>query len=605
MTTDIQTAAILQPLPPEGADPQTEPAEPTPSTLRRSRVVLPALLTSGLLFCCYFPLAQGWLGWIALVPLLVLVRAETRPRRRYLTAWLAGLAFLAPVLQWIRVADNTMYFTWIGLTLYGALYYPVVVGLVRLLDRRTPLPLILTVPVVWIALEYLRAHLITGFAWFYLGHTQHDFLMVAQIADLGGAYAVSFVLVAVNALLFELLYRAAWFRRLLLLPDVPCSRGRLLAQLATVMLLFGATLAYGAWRLDQTEFVEGPVVALIQSNLDQRLKLSSAPNATEAMFRHNRELTHHACSQARRPDLIVWSETSVPGDWRDSADGTAVTQTGKPLKVLELVKTDWQTNMLFGVTAQVSQRGDRSLAYNSAVLVRPDGQTAGRYDKMHRVPFGEYVPLKDWFPWLSVFVPYDYDYGVEAGQDWTRFELGPYRFGVLICYEDTDPALAREYARPGGDERPVDFLVNISNDGWFDGTSEHEEHLAISRFRAIECRRAVARAVNMGISAVIDGNGRVRQSDQGYLVKSDGKGTLWNWVHNKLLLGDQPLSGEVPVARWHEFKKAAGVLLTPIPIDDRTSLYARWGDWFPQGCWLVLVLGVLVGIRRSPPRAAP
>src|SRR5207237_2965743 len=114
------------------------------------------------------------------------------------------------------------------------------------------------------------------------------------------------------------------------------------------------------------------------------------------------------------------------------------------------------------------------------------------------------------------------------------------------CYEDTDPYLARQYVRPGSAAPTVDFLLNISNDGWFDGTSEHEEHLAICRFRAIECRRAIARAVNMGISAVVDGNGRVIA---------------------------------LPRADWTRSKKVAAVLTAAVPIDHRVSLYARFGDW--------------------------
>src|SRR5260370_4004434 len=109
---------------------------------------------------------------------------------------------------------------------------------------------------------------------------------------------------------------------------------------------------------------------------------------------------------------------------------------------------------------------------------------------------------------MNVFASYEKDYSVRSGENFTRFPLGDFNFGVVICFEVTDPALARAYVRPG-DEPQADFLLNISNDGWFKGTSEHEEHLAISRFRAVECRRTLARSVNMGISAVIDGNGRV------------------------------------------------------------------------------------------------
>ncbi len=185
---------------------------------------------------------------------------------------------------------------------------------------------------------------------------------------------------------------------------------------------------------------------------------------------------------------------------------------------------------------------------------------------MHRVPFGEYVPLRDWLPWMNTLAPYDFDYSISAGREFTRFPLGPYHFGVVICYEDTDPDLARQYVRPDENQPTVDFLVNISNDGWFIGTSEHEEHLAICRFRAVESRRAVARAVNMGISAVIDGNGRIVA---------------------------------LPGADWERSKKVEAVLTGVVPIDRRTSLYARLGDWVPWGCWAGIVVGLVVpGLRR-------
>jgi len=200
--------------------------------------------------------------------------------------------------------------------------------------------------------------------------------------------------------------------------------------------------------------------------------------------------------------------------------------------------------------------------------VRKDGQIGERYDKIHCIPFGEYVPFRDSLPWMKKLAPYDFDYSVTPGVELKRFPLGAFHFGVLICYEDTDADLARQYVRPTADKPAVDFLVNISNDGWFDGTSEHEEHLAICRFRAVECRRAVARAVNMGISAVIDGNGKVT---------------------------------DLPGSSWEKSKKVEAVLTASVPIDHRISLYARWGDWVPAICWLSLALGLVFGRLRPAP----
>ena len=190
---------------------------------------------------------------------------------------------------------------------------------------------------------------------------------------------------------------------------------------------------------------------------------------------------------------------------------------------------------------------------------------------------------------MNSLAPYDFDYSVSPGEEFTRFHLpdkdgSPANaFGVVICYEDTDPDMARPHA--SGPE-PVGFLLNISNDGWFNGTSEHDQHLAICRFRAVECRRSVARAVNMGISAVIDSNGRV------LAPKTTRLDRFFVWeVPEK--------AAELPMSRWHEFKKVAGVLLASIPIDSRGSLYARWGDWFAAGCAGMLLLSlVVIWLRR-------
>ena len=246
------------------------------------------------------------------------------------------------------------------------------------------------------------------------------------------------------------------------------------------------------------------------------------------------------------------------------------------------VANAWETNVLLGINAIVTEADRRRHSYNSAVLIGAQGIAAGRYDKMHLVPFGEYVPFKDRLPWMKAFTPYDFDYGVESGRQATRFKIPFYRFGVLICFEDTDPDLAREYVRP--DKEVVDFLINTSNDGWWKGTSGHDEHLAISRFRAIETRRAVCRSVNMGISAVIDPNGRVLKPEA---VSSGGDIKIWEIPRRNG--GDN----ELPISRWSQYKQVAGVLVAVVPLDDRLSLYAQWGDWLPWACWAVVGVGLL------------
>jgi apolipoprotein N-acyltransferase len=590
--------------------------------------LLPALFSAGLLWLCYFPLAWGWLGWVALVPLLCLVRSEGRARNIYWSAYAAGLAFFWPVLQWMRVADYRMYATWAMLATYCALYFPAAIYLLRKLDRGTALPLVITVPVVWTALEFVRSFLLTGFAWYYLGHTQHAFLPLIQIADVTGAYGVTFLVAAANAWIFELLFRQEWFRQFFGLgfrftvssfqkgkvgqtvstenrkPKTENPGSWLAFQGLAVFLAIVAALFYGFWRLDQEDFLPGPRVALIQSNLLQKVRnaaenkdLAARTQARLEINRHLMQLCGAAVKQKPPPNLVVWPETSFPDEWFE------VSQQLSPEKTPEkwIAAAAWiqekisvwaastKTNYLLGVNTALLNDQGKTEQYNSALLVKADGGSTQRYDKIHRVPFGEYVPFKDWpliGDLMNAFAPYENDYSVRQGEHLTRFQLGQYHFGVLICFEDTDPFLARRYGHKDEDGPAADFLLNISNDGWFDGTSEHDEHLAICRFRAIECRRAVARSVNMGISAVIDSNGKVQAPRQF---------GSHNWVVEEQN-GKVP---ELPQANWQDFKKVSGVVTATIPIDSRISLYSYLGDWLPWLCWAVIGGGFVLTFRHK------
>ncbi len=557
--------------------------------------LLPALMTGAFLYACYFPVACGWLGWVAFVPMLGLVRAEASAKRVFFCAWAGGLAFFWPVLQWMRVADSMMYVTWAMLATYCSLYLPAAVLLVRRLDRRTGWPLVVTFPAVWVALEFLRSHLATGFGWYLLGHTQHDFLAVIQVTDLAGVYAVSLLVAAVNATLFEALYARRWFRAFFRLSDPPPPRRpALAARAAAVLLLVAAALAYGGWRLGQNDFAAGPRVALVQGNLDIRLKNQAwsaepeAKDAAQAMRWHHARLTQMAV--AHHPSLVVWPETSWPGEWGEAyVDGVAEPLLDPPTaRFAHDLAAAFRTPILVGLNSVVVTPDERVRRYNSAVLVGADGRRAGRYDNIHCVPFGEYLPFRDTLPWVKALSPYDFDYSVAPGERLTRFPAGAYQFGVLICYEDTVTYLARQYSGAGADGPAADFLFNTSNDGWFDGTAEHEEHLAVARFRAVEARRTLARSVNMGVSAVIDPNGRVlapRTLEQ--------SGELWVWE-----VPADGTAGDLPPRRWGEFKKKAGVLLATLPVDRRTTLYARWGDWLPWGCSLFAGAALVGSFRR-------
>jgi apolipoprotein N-acyltransferase len=325
-------------------------------------------------------------------------------------------------------------------------------------------------------------------------------------------------------------------------------------------VLFAGAVGYGVVRLRHPEFAAGPKVAAIQGSISQGEKMTKADTLLASYA------ALHLEAMKASPDLIIWPETCFPDDWTEVAPGEAAgddfaRKAEKCAKYFGSLRLGNAT--LLGLNA-IEWEGGHGWKYNSALLLDAAGKKLGRYDKMHLVPFGEYVPLGNVFPFMQTFTPYKHDYACRPGEHWTRFPLKAadgkaYTFGCLICYEDSDPSLARTYVAT----EPVDFLVNISNDGWFDGTEEHEQHLAICRFRAVEARRSVVRAVNMGISGVIDPDGRVVA---------------------------------IPGETWAGSKKVTGVVTAVVPVDDRASVYAALGDWVPGACW-VAVVAVLVMLR--------
>ncbi len=337
-----------------------------------------------------------------------------------------------------------------------------------------------------------RAHFISGFPWYFLAHTQHEVLPVIQISDVTGAYGLSFLMAAANALAFELLRRWERFRLLSepgLRPDT--ARIPLHFQVIGVLTLFCGVLVYGLVRLDEENFGNGPRLLLIQPNVPQQIRDDPMGGDVRERFlmTQYRNLTQKGLNEGPKPDLIVWPETCLPKPWAELSDYMVDRYPYFPALAAEThaeairLARVWHTDFLIGAETQVYEDEKKIVNFNSAILIRTNGRVEDRYNKIHRVPFGEYMPFRESIPWMDKFSPYDSDYSLRPGVTLNRFELRDFTFGVLICYEDTDPALARQYARPGADGKPVDFLVNISNDGWFDGTSEHDQHLATCRFR--------------------------------------------------------------------------------------------------------------------------
>jgi apolipoprotein N-acyltransferase len=503
----------------------------------------------------------------------------------------------------MRLGDPSMYIAWGALAIYCALYFPVFVACCRVAVHRFSVPLTIAAPVVWVGLEYLRAFFFTGFSWYYLGHTQYRWVEMIQISDLTGAYGVSAVVAMVAALLAGLL-PVSLLKKCRLVPQdgwqddqglIALSKPKL--QVVVCLALFSAALVYGFVRRSQADFQPGPKVALIQGNYTASLKHD--PNEWSEIYRRHEFLTGQMVKY--QPDIILWPETMFrwplfvsplgmseqqlqaaapqipPGRWTDTSVQQALTDMSQKSGAA----------MILGLETYEAQVGDVG-RYNSAVLVTPNFGITKRYDKLHLVPFGEYLPLKETLPFLQAFSPIPSEFSLKPGKQPVVFEYGGWNLAPIICFEDTVPYLVRQIVKnsstAGPDKNPVDCLVNLTNDGWFHGSSELDQHLITAAFRAVECRTPLIRAVNTGISAVIDGDGVVREPEIFFDGDNEGRDTLHN-----------PKTG-----RWHKQLNAA--VIDTVPLDSRRSLYVAYGDWFAMTCCsgtLFFALGGIVFRRKK------
>ncbi len=442
--------------------------------LIRTHPVLLATASAVLLRLAYPPFDVWACAWFALVPLFAAVNGQ-KERGAFLAAFLAGSLFFGLTLYW--VVHVTIPGT-VVLSLYCGLY----IGLFGVAFRFARARFgwagrCVGAASFWVCLEYLRAHVMTGFPWALLAHTQTSYPGAIQIADTIGAYGVSFLLVFVNTAIFEELTARG------------LSKALRLRRAGVVAAVVAAWLGYGAWRLDQDPRLASPLkVALVQADIAQEIKWVS--RFSESIFDKYVLLTE-IVELRDDPDVIIWPETSFP-DYLEAGVNDAplsylARKIGRPLFVGAI-------------------RLDGFDYFNSALLYVPSGRLAGLYDKLHLVPFGEYLPGRKQLPFLANLVPIE---DFTPGRAHTIFSLWGERCpaikaAVLICFEDIFPELAAAFVREG-----ADFLINMTNDGWFKDTASPYQHFQASVFRAVENRVYVVRAANTGISCIIDDAGRL------------------------------------------------------------------------------------------------
>lgn len=485
------------------------------------------------LWACFPPLDLGWLAWLAPAGWLVAARRESPiSRRGWWALWLSGAAFWLATLQGIRLAHWPLYFGWIAMSLALATYTPLFILLTRRLTMRLHFPFFLAAPVAWVGVEFLRSWVLTGFCANGLSHSQVAFPIVIQIADQLGAYGVSFLVMLVCAVVVQAIQDVR--------ANIPMQRIAIPVVLAVVAV--GGTLAYGRYRLSQADELakSTPIfrALLVQENTPTMFNVTTK----ELQEAWNRYLntTRDLAREHGIVDLVVWPESTfgpyivenrpsalpdrspamprqqveaqvatLDSDFRArvlytlrATRGEPVLGTGEPAADLPQA-----AHLLVGSGAvEITKDEDRRL--NSALFISPEGQVIGRYDKMHAVMFGEYIPfglllkpLRDIFP-LTIF----------EGKDPAAFSVSGATVCPNICFESMVPRLvARQVRTLTAAGTTPDVIVNMSNDSWFRGSAMLDHHLACTVLSAVENRRPIIVAANTGISASIDGSGRVLQ----------------------------------------------------------------------------------------------
>ncbi len=429
---------------------------------------------------------------MALAPLLVAAWECGRARalrRAFLLGWIAGLAYFAGTLYWLVQV----------MTVYGGLSTPVAVAVVVLLLSYLALFVgiaawavaaacavfgaggLLLAPAAWITGELGRTYVWSGFPWALLGYSQVRVTPVAQAASVAGVYGLSMLLAFTSA---ALAYAFVARRR------------RFVPAIAAVAVVAG-TFAWGAARVSRAALTrEGEPIAVgvVQGNISQDEKWT--PSLRDAIMRRYIDLSRAALAEGAR--LVLWPESSLPFYFEvDRAGVEPIRRLAREGGAAFLIGSDQIEQVQF-----VAGNAPRERYYNAAFLVLPDGLTGAVYRKMHLVPFGEYVPLKDLLFFVAPLVEAVSDFS--AGDAPTTLPVAGHVASTAICYEVVYPRLIA-----GMVDRGSELLTTITNDAWFGESSAAYQHFDQAAMRAIEQGRYLARAANTGISGFVDPYGRV------------------------------------------------------------------------------------------------
>lgn len=551
---------------------ETQSASPpssdsAPVTGSGFRVFLVSSLGALLLWLSFAPLACWPLAWFAITPWCWLVGTDRlQGRRPYLWIWLAGLAYWLATLYFLPIPHWLLWGGWVVFSLYLSLFLPLFIGLSRVLNRKFRVPTVVAIPLVWTGIEFLRSNYIVAFGCILLGHTQFEFPVLIQTADLFGAYTVSFLIAMFSACVAQV-----WSQRAI--------NAQTVSSIVLAVVVLGGTVGYGLWKLGvERADPDSPVVklALIQGSIDTIFP--SAEEAAEYAYREAeqyRELTWAARAKVPDLDLIIWPESSfvehlVISDTKESLQPSEQQETWRNyrasfrhlwavsqglLPIEDAVPPGrWEPiEMIIGCGSSNPVTQER---FNSAAFLDAQGQVADLYHKQELVLFGEYVPLARMFPALQSMTPIGA--GLDRGDGPNVFEVGGLKLAPNICFESTVPHLIRRHVNePGARGEEPDILLNITNDGWFYGTACLDHHLACNVFRAVETRKPMLVCANTGFSAIVDSAGQLKGIGPRRQV-----GTLF---HNAVREKDQ------------------------------FSLYRFMGDWIPWSFGMLTVVLFFIG----------
>ncbi|MGE5258360.1 MAG: apolipoprotein N-acyltransferase [Hyphomicrobiales bacterium] len=492
---------------------------------------------SALLLTAAFPKIDLYgLAWVALVPLLWALK-DANPGEAFRFGMLFGIAHYGSLLYWLVPT----------MVIYGHLPFILSVAILFLfaailsllftgpftcafaLAGRTPERVLWIFPVLWVGSEYLRSFLFTGFPWELLGYSQYRQLHLIQLSDIVGVYGVSGLIAVVNTAFFLVsltISRRPWRGR-------PVKPRLSLGAIAAAGLLVAGAWIYGEIRIAHVDRLAAAAsktrVAVIQGNIEQSEKWDPAFQVATI----EKYVRLSLSTQPQHPDLIVWPESAAPFYFLAEGPPTRMVMQG-------IIATG--AYFLIGAPS-FEMRGKQADYFNSAYLVGPGGAVLGKYDKAHLVPYGEYTPFKEYLPFLGKMVEHVGDF--KPGTQGQTLDMQGCKLGVQICYEIIFPALSRAMVQNG-----AALLITITNDAWYGTTAGPYQHFSLAVLRAVENRRALARAANTGISGFIDPAGR--------------------------LLDKTPLMEEA-------------ALVAELPLLDTETVYTRYGDILALACLMASI----------------